>query len=264
MNWFQDNYFDFQLDGEQQLRYCGKRERSIDHTYCHRQATYLLTLVCEGEAVLKTRDGIFSLTRGDFYVMFPESQASYTTPPDTPWSIRWVTVTGTQPETLLPLLGITRRDPVVRAADFEHAEHILEELFRKTMKADVYSKISAMSLLYDLLACVSKQQLVPTEDARVAQAVQYIFRHYAEDITVRKLAERAYLNNNYFSKLFSAQVGVTPQQLLLRTRIEKAKELLTYTDMTVGEIAAAVGFSDPLYFSRAFKRHNGVSPSSFR
>lgn len=264
MNLFQDNYFDFQPHGELQLRYCGKRERSIDHKYEHRQAAYLLALVCEGDTVLKVGDRLYSLSKGDFYVMFPESHASYTTPPGTPWSIRWVTVTGSQMETLLPLLGLTPDNPVIRTSDFERAERLLEELFQRTMKADAYSKILAMSLLYELLACLSKQQAIPAEDSRIAEAVQYIFRHYAEEITVQKLANRAYLNNNYFSKLFTAQVGVTPQQLILRTRIEKAKELLLYTDMSVGEIAATVGFSDPLYFSRAFKRHNGVSPTELR
>ena len=264
VNVFQDNYFDFRPHGELQLHYCGWRERSINHKYEHRQAAYLLNLVCEGEAVLSTSDGLFSLSKGDFYVMFPESHASYTTPPDTPWSIRWVTVTGTQLETLLPLLGLTPGNPVIRVSDFERTEHILEELFRKTLKADVRSKISAMALLYELLACLSRQQMTPTDDPRIAEAVQYIFRHYAENITVQELAKRAYLNNNYFSKLFTSQVGITPQQLILRTRIEKAKELLQYTDLTVGEIAATVGFADALYFSRVFRRHTGMSPSVFR
>ena len=78
------------------------------------------------------------------------------------------------------------------------------------------------------------------------------------------LAERAYLNNNYFSKLFSSQVGLTPQQFLLKIRMERAKELLRYTDLTVGEVAEKVGFADALYFSRAFRRYAACSPSEFR
>ncbi len=264
MNVFQDNLFDFRPQGSVQLHYCGKREQSLDHRYEHRQSAYLITLVCEGSAVMTTAEGMFPLSAGDVYVMFPESHASYVTAPGAPWSIRWVTLSGTQLEELLPLLGLTPKAPVSHVAEFERAEYILEELFRKTLKADIRSKISALALLYELLACFAQQQFLPVEDERIAEAVQYIFRHYAEDISVQELADRAYLNNNYFSKLFTAQVGVTPQQLILHTRIEKAKELLRYTDLSVGEIAQTVGFTDPLYFSRAFKRYTGSAPTAFR
>jgi AraC-like DNA-binding protein len=72
------------------------------------------------------------------------------------------------------------------------------------------------------------------------------------------------LNPNYFSKLFTASVGMPPSRFILKTRMEKAKKLLAFTHLSVGEIAAAVGFSDPLYFSRTFRRYAGLPPTEYR
>lgn len=263
MNTFQDNYFDFRLQGDLNLHYCGYRPGSIDHKYVHRQDTYLLTFVCEGEATLTADGRTMTLSEGDAYVMFPESLASYETTEGEPWSIRWVTLTGSQMASLLPLLGLTPETPILRPAEPARVERLLEELFSKTEKADVHSKLAATGMLYELFSCLA-QPAAPTANATVSEAVRYMSRHYAEELTVHGLAERAYLNNNYFSKLFSSQIGLTPQQFLLRIRMERAKELLRYTDLTVGEVAEKVGFADALYFSRVFRRYAGCSPSEFR
>ena len=85
-----------------------------------------------------------------------------------------------------------------------------------------------------------------------------------EKLTVEALAANAYLNPNYFSKLFASHVGMPPAKFILKTRMEKAKNLLRFTHLSVSEIAAAVGFADPLYFSRVFHRFAGVSPTEFR
>ncbi len=264
MNTFQDNYFDFRLQGDLNLHYCGNRVGSINHKYVHRQNAYLLTYVVSGCAALVAHGREYTLSAGDVYVMFPESGSSYVTQAGVPWSIRWVTLTGTQLQELLPLLGLTPESPVVRAVDPPRIERLLETLFDKTMRADLKSKIATTSLLYELLSCLAQPSAVPIEHAVIADAVGYISRHYHENISIHALAQRAFLNSNYFSKLFTSCVGITPQQFITRTRMEKAKELLAYTELTVGEIAAAVGFADALYFSRAFHRYAGRSPSSFR
>ena len=264
MNVFQDNLFDFRLQGELTLHYCGCRQESINHRYVHRQNAYLITYVCEGEATLSVGGRRLSLGAGDAYVMFPESGASYTTAPRRPWSIRWVTVTGAQLQTLLPLLGFTEENPVHRVADPERVETLLKTLFNQAMKADVAGKIAGMALLYELFSCLAPRAAAPIQNSRIAEAVGYINRHYAEELSVNALAERVHLNGNYFSKLFTTQVGISPQRYIARLRMEKAKELLRYTELAVGEIAIAVGMADALYFSRAFKQYTGLSPSAYR
>ena len=264
MNTFQDNYFDFKIKGDLNLHYCGNRVGSIDHRYTHKQNAYLLTFVVSGEALLTVNNEKVNIQTGDFCVFFPESNASYITKSDIPWSIRWVTLTGSQLQEMLPMLGFTPENPVLKVSEPTEIERILEKLFLVTPKDDLRSKISALSLLYEMFSRLAKSSASPIKNDVVADAVNFISRHYNEDLTVEFLSQRAFLNANYFSKLFAANVGITPQQFVIRTRMEKAKELLLFSELSVGEISSAVGFADALYFSRAFKRYSGVSPSKFR
>jgi len=265
MNTFQDHFFDFQFQGDLNLLYCGNRERSVDHKYVHRQKTYLLTYVAEGEATLSVSGKKAPLQRGDFFVSFPASGASYVTKAGIPWSIRWVTLTGSQPEVLLPLMGFSPQNPVRRVSDPSQTEGILKKLFSIAEKSDLNSKLSALSLLYELFSSVSRAKEASTDNPTVSRAIAYISDHYVDpNLTVESLAAAAFLNANYFSKLFSAHAGMPPARFILKVRMEKAKKLLLFTELSVGGIAFATGFSDPLYFSRAFHRYTGLSPSKFR
>ena len=71
------------------------------------------------------------------------------------------------------------------------------------------------------------------------------------------------LSTDYFSHQFKTLTGYAPVQYLNRLRIEKAKELLLTEDLSVSEVAALVGYKDPLYFSKAFKKATGSSPKMF-
>ena len=265
MNVFQDQYFDFQFQGDLNLLYCGNREHSIDHKYTHTQNAYLFTYVAEGSAILSLAGKRIPLKSGDFFVSYPASGASYVTRSGVPWSIRWVTLTGSQPESLLPLMGFSPTHPVLSLSNTTEVERILEELFEIALKNDLKNKLSALSLLYGLFAAVSNSSAAPADHKAVAEAVAYVSEHYGEkDLSVETLSARAFLNPNYFSKLFTSRVGMPPSRFILKTRMEKAKKLLAFTQLSVGAVALAVGFSDSLYFSRTFHRYTGLSPTQYR
>lgn len=71
------------------------------------------------------------------------------------------------------------------------------------------------------------------------------------------------ISKSYFSHTFRKRMGVSPVQYLNTQRIEKAKEFLLSNSMSISTIARLVGFDDPLYFSRVFKKHTGIAPQMF-
>ncbi|HAG68368.1 MAG TPA: AraC family transcriptional regulator [Lachnospiraceae bacterium] len=96
-------------------------------------------------------------------------------------------------------------------------------------------------------------------------AAVYIDEHYAdEDISLNTLAELANISPNHFSAIFSQEMGVTFIEYLINKRMDKAKELLMTTDMKSFEIAYAVGYKDPHYFSSTFKKTQGMTTKEFR
>jgi two-component system response regulator YesN len=98
----------------------------------------------------------------------------------------------------------------------------------------------------------------------IRKAKLYIKDHLNEDISVYSIAEKLYLTPTYFSKLFKHSTGEGCNSYIICKRIEKAKSLLETTSMKTGKIAALVGYKDTNYFSLAFKKQTGMSPTEFR
>ena len=99
---------------------------------------------------------------------------------------------------------------------------------------------------------------------RINEICKYIYENCNKIESINSLAQITHLSESRFSHLFTETIGVSPQNYLLRARVDMAKELLANTDLTVGQISVAVGFNDQNYFSRAFKRFANMSPTDYR
>lgn len=103
------------------------------------------------------------------------------------------------------------------------------------------------------------------EKRTVTIVKKIIDTEYYKEFTLAYLAEKVYLNPKYLSRLFKDETGITITDYLLHTRIAKAKELLIGNlDMKIYEIAGAVGYEEPDFFNKLFKRAVGISPRDYR
>jgi AraC-like DNA-binding protein len=98
----------------------------------------------------------------------------------------------------------------------------------------------------------------------ISDSIRYINDHYAEDISIKTLADLEHYNVNYYYDWFRTRTGTTPVEYIKKLRMEKAKELLENTDYTVQQIAGQVGYQFNSSFSRAFKEYSGVSPAQYK
>lgn len=98
----------------------------------------------------------------------------------------------------------------------------------------------------------------------ITSAKAYILQHYAEKIYLSHIAEYVQLNPQYLSVLFKAEAGVSITDYITEVRIEQAKAALRGTTDSINQIAEAVGYSDPHYFSRVFSNVVGMSPKNYR
>ena len=105
-----------------------------------------------------------------------------------------------------------------------------------------------------------------TSSKQVVQEIMlYIEQNYTSgDISLNEIAERIYLTPNYISMLIKQETGENFSDMVVRKRMEKAKEFLYDVTLRTYEIAEKVGYSDPNYFSRTFKKVIGMSPGDFR
>lgn len=98
----------------------------------------------------------------------------------------------------------------------------------------------------------------------VRKAMAYIHEHYAEPLSRRDIAYHVGVSQDYLTRCFRQELGVTPVAYLNRYRVNQAKALLAAGQKSVTEVAMAVGFSDSNYFSRVFRQEVGVPPAAYR
>ena len=95
-------------------------------------------------------------------------------------------------------------------------------------------------------------------------AIDYIQKNYMDpDLSLNSICSYLNISTSYFSTIFKEETGETFTEVLIRTRMEKAKELLENTTMKNYEIAEKVGFSDPHYFGISFKKMTGCTPTEY-
>lgn len=106
-----------------------------------------------------------------------------------------------------------------------------------------------------------------TNDVRstaVVECLDYIHYHLHERITVPILANHVHLNPTYLSELFARETGTTISQYVTGQRMEAARNMLTYSKYSLGEIAQILAYRSQSHFSKVFKDHTGMTPSEYR
>lgn len=160
---------------------------------------------------------------------------------------------------------------------FHHAQQqeLAEMLFRifhilASKEAQPESQLS--SLTYSLLcSCFNPQYNTPQEqDDQTDQVIshkakEYIYAHLDHKISVGDLAEKVvHLSVSRFTRIFKEQTGFSPYDFVLIARLNKAKELLIQTDLSISEISERTGFSRDSNFTTFFSTNAGISPKKFR
>ena len=106
--------------------------------------------------------------------------------------------------------------------------------------------------------------LPPDTGAVVKRAVVYLNMNYAAQIMRWKLADHVHVNEDYLTRIFHKELGLSPWEYLNRYRIYRAGLLLLHTNDTMYDIAEKTGFQDPAYFSRVFRKIMGITPAKYK
>ena len=94
--------------------------------------------------------------------------------------------------------------------------------------------------------------------------LDYISRHFTEDLSIDALAQSANMSLTHFRRVFSTLLGITPVKYISRLRLNEARKRLENTDDTITDIAVSTGFWDQSHFVKSFKQTFGETPNSYR
>ena len=124
-------------------------------------------------------------------------------------------------------------------------------------------------LIFLLAKNCPKTEKRPSEKAlrdgeRIKAMLRYIQGHYAEELTLAKIAQSAAVSKNECLRCFQSMIGSTPIQYVKQIRIQKAAELLASTDRKISDIGMECGFQEMSYFAKTFRELKGCTPGAFR
>ena len=120
------------------------------------------------------------------------------------------------------------------------------------------------SAIAELCAKVNKVRSAPKGSPYTAKCKDYIRKHFREKIYVEDIADSLGISEGYLSKLFKKETGSTIQDYVNRVRVDRASNLLIYSDMSLPAIASYVHFPTQSYFGKVFKQFKGMTPNTFR
>lgn len=177
----------------------------------------------------------------------------------------WIHFDGMQASAYYELI-ISHLGNVFSLSDSSTILRIMENIYQTFSAGKLILEAFMSKQLTDILTSL----LLTTgyEDTKnsnsMADITAYINAHFAENLTIKELAERALLSPYHFIRIFKKQMGFTPHEYLVNTRINTAKYLLKNTPMSVKDICFYCGFASESVFCNAFKKKTGMTPANYR
>lgn len=153
-------------------------------------------------------------------------------------------------------------DYLLKPVEVEEMRRCLETLLDRLMKAgnSLTESPSGAGAESSTSAAFPEEMT----DSPIRQAVRYIDAALPGDVSLQEVAARVHLNPSYLSQLFKQQMNMNFIDYVLEQRMARAKQLLAQTSLRISEIAERVGYSDLAYFSNAYKRVTGMTPTEYR
>ena len=235
---------------------------------------YLFHYVLSGTGRLMANDsrGIsheYQIRSGEGFMIFPRQINTYIADPKLPWEYIWIEFDGMRAREIIETAGLSPDHPVYHASYKDLRENMKDEMIyiAEHHNATPFHLMGHLYLFIDYLSRSSSSQITASgrvRDFYIKEALNYIEQNFPNDISIENIASFCGLNRTYFGRIFKETVGKSPQQFLLSYRMAKAAELLKLTDLSISDIGNAVGYSNQLHFSRAYKNVYGVSPREWR
>lgn len=205
----------------------------------------------------------------------PRTPLSLIPDPGMALTLYWARFTGFGAESILNVCHLPNSTPVNTRA-YENAINEFMIMIKESVHTEYCFRISAAARLTTIIVALCGNRFDKTAPAKtekadsssengskIALSLDFIHDHYSGDISLEMLSDLAGLSVSRYRTIFKERMGSAPLDYIIRLRINKAKELIIDGNMSLREVAESVGYDDPLYFSRLFKKRTGIKPSDY-
>ncbi len=230
-----------------------------------------LLIVCQGgQGTCSIGRRVHRMTTGHAIAIPPGLPHKYWADDQDPWQIFWVHFTGARSRDHVAMLGLAPGKPLCWLHDLAKVTEAFEETYRHALSGytdvDLFGLSTGLARLLGI--CRLAQRALDVRRRHAEEQVLKTLHHMAANLhrplTLRQIAAIAAWSPTHYSMVFRRQLNISPIEYLLRLKIQRACERLRTSDTLVADIAQELGFADPFYFSRLFRRRVGSSPRVYR
>lgn len=231
---------------------------------------WILIMCLAGAGHCELHGKTWNISPGSLILLPPLIAHSYYTDVVEPWSIFWVHFTGKRSADFAKALALQDDCPLLEVAKPAVLQDAFEETYRHALDgfsdtgllglSTAFARLLGLARIYSSANSIRARR---TED-RILNVIRQLQEEPTRNWQVEELASAASMSLSHFSDRFQKQAGCPPKQFIIRLRLQIASALMHESELTVTEIAAQVGYDDPYYFSRLFRRYTGQSPRAHR
>jgi AraC family transcriptional regulator len=248
-------YYDQRYD----FRYTSETARQKSHQ------NYFLNYVRKGAVYLQTENTVFRVRQGQIGLVNCRRPHRFYTKGNA--ESLWIHFDGTDADRMVRrILAESGGQQSFSPENPLTAEKLMTGLI-SGMQEEFYSEAEQSVSVYSLLCTLvpgTRKEAGYLRNGVFLQAREYILAHLSESVSVKNMADATNLSESQFSRIFRSKVGFAPHEYVMTLRLNKAKELLTSTELPLREIAEQVGYSSDITFITAFRGKTGMSPTEFR
>lgn len=231
-------------------------------------ANYQLIYIANGSAHFKINGKLVTLEKGNAVLFHPgQPQYYYYYLKDNP-DIYWVHFSCKYDISYLNQMGWTRENVYLVGAHNNY-NHLFDTIIRELQLKQPYFEEELKLLMKQILLRMGRNRIreqnnFEYDSKEVEEILQTFHLSPEKDFTIKEFAKERGLNYYRFIDTFTKHVGTSPRQYIINIRMTTARELLSNPHFQISEVAQLVGYENPLYFSRLFKKIWGLSPREYR
>ncbi len=231
-----------------------RKNRLLDSAFRFHRHPFCLSVKSEKQ-VLCTRDDVCDATEKEGRERKPFIKTCHANI----WEVVVPIISGVQH------MGTVFAGPVILRKEKERVKHDLPVMTRKQL-LDIGLIIQMMlTNITGIAELMAVQEVIDAGYApRVKRAIEYINSHLNQSVTVRDAAAAVHLSPSRFAHVFAEQTGVSFHRFLINARIQRAKNLLEYSSLSINRITVLTGFCNQNYFANVFKKITGLAPTQYR
>lgn len=181
----------------------------------------------------------------------------------------WVHFTGSDVDNILDYYQMPKDENVFFAGtkpDYQWLfNQMIQELQLRRVNFDDLLTLNLQHIFLIINRYLREKNKIGTEMLSIVEhATHYFYENYNQNIVIEDYAKKHHVTSHWFTQSFKKITKYTPMQYIISLRIANAMYLMDNTDYNMAQVAAAVGYDNPLYFSRIFKKHTGISPTDYK